>query len=186
MRGIRRLAVPVVLVLASLPATASAAVPAGRFGVGDSIMLSAEDELAEYDIAINAEVGRQFSTGVSVVRRLANNDVLPRNVIVHLGTNGYVQPDDCDRLVEVAPGRRIFLTTIKVPRDWQDPNNEVLNACAQRYDRVFVVRWYMHSKDHPEWYATNGYHLNADGQAEFASYLHGEVRQVLARLRGRD
>jgi hypothetical protein len=183
MRGIRRLVVVLLLVLASLPVTAHALVPSGRFGVGDSIMLSAADELSGYGIDVNAEVGRQFSAGLPVVRRLATNDRLPRNVIVHLGTNGYVQPEDCDALVALAPQRRIFLVTVRVPRDWQDPNNEVLNDCAGRYDRVFVIRWFMATRDHPEWFATDGYHLNAEGQQAYASYLDGRVDTTLARIR---
>jgi hypothetical protein len=187
MRGTRRLVVVLLLALACLPAAASASasavVPAGRFGVGDSIMLSAEDELAVHDVSIDAEVGRQFSTGLRLVRRLANNEKLPRNVIVHLGTNGYVQAEDCDRLVSSAPSRRIFLTTVRVPREWQDPNNQVVNDCAARYDRVFVIRWFMVSKDHPDWFATDSYHLNAAGQQAYADLIRGDVNQVLRSLR---
>jgi hypothetical protein len=183
MRGIRRLVVVMLLAVASLPVSASALVPAGRFGVGDSIMLSASEELAVHGVGVNAEVGRQFSEGLPVVRRLANNDRLPRNVVVHLGTNGYVQPSDCDALVSLAPNRRIFLTTVRVPRDWQDPNNDVLNACAARYDRVFVIRWFMFSKDHPEWFAADGYHLNAEGQQAYADLIDGDVTTVLRSLR---
>jgi len=184
MRGIRRLVVVMLLVLASLPAGASAAVPSGRFGVGDSIMLSAEDELAAYDIAINAEVGRQFSEGFPIVRRLVKNEKLPRNLIVHLGTNGSIQQGDCDRLVELAAGRRIFLVTIKVPREWQDPNNDLLNACANAYDRVHIVRWFAYSNDHPEWFADDGYHPNAEGQQAYADLIDGDIKKVLKARRG--
>lgn len=152
-------------------------------GVGDSIMLSASDELAAHAVDVNAEVGRQFSTGVSVVKRLASNDRLPRVVIVHLGTNGYVQPEDCDELVRSAPHRRIFLVSIVVPRDWEDANNEVLNACAAAYERVHMIRWAVHSREQPGWYADDGYHLNADGQSAFAAFLASEVRETLVGLR---
>lgn len=183
MRGIRRLVVVLLLALASMPASASAAIPAGRFGVGDSIMLSAEDELAAYDVGINAEVGRQFSEAIPIVRRLVKNERLPRNVIVHLGTNGYIQQGDCDRLVELATGRRIFLVTIKVPREWQTPNNDLLNGCAATYERVFIIRWFAYSNDHPEWFAEDGYHPNADGQQAYADLIDGDVTKVLKALR---
>jgi hypothetical protein len=171
------------VIVASLPA--GAAIPKGRFGVGDSIMLSSSDELAPYGVGVDAEVGRQFSEGLPVVRRLVRREELPRNLIVHLGTNGYVQPEDCDKLVALAPGRRIFLTSIRVPRDWQDPNNDVLNACAARYDRVFMLRWAAESRNHPEWFASDGYHLNATGQQAYADLLYGDVREVLRALRRR-
>ena len=143
------------------------------------------DQLAVYGIGVDAEVGRQFPESFAVVRRMVRRDELPRNVIIHLGTNGYVQPADCDKLISLAPGRRIFLTSVRVPRDWQDPNNDVLNACAARYDRVFILRWSMYSKDHPEWFASDGYHLNAIGQQAYTDFLYGDVREVLRTLRRR-
>lgn len=186
--GLRRGVVVALIVLASaivaaLPAGAS--IPLGRFGVGDSIMLSSAEELATYGIGADAEVGRQFTESFAVVRRLARREELPRNLIVHLGTNGYVQPEDCDKLVSLAPARRIFLTSVRVPRDWQDPNNDVLNACAARYDRVFMLRWAAESRNHPEWFASDGYHLNPTGQQAYADLLYGDVREVLRALRRR-
>src|SRR5215210_9483687 len=117
-----------VLVLAAgvVPATAppaSAAIPHGRFGIGDSIMLSAKDELDGYGIPVNAKVGRQFDEGLRVVRRLVEAGTLPRRVIVHLGTNGWIDATACDTLVdEIGHRRRLFLVTIRVPRDWMRPN----------------------------------------------------------------
>jgi hypothetical protein len=167
------------------PGAAEARIPSRRLGVGDSIMLSASDELSAFEVDVNAEVGRQFSKGVSVVRRLANHDRLPRIVVVHLGTNGYVQPEDCVELVLSAPHRRIFLVSLVVPRDWEDPNNEVLNACAASYERVHMLRWAVFSKDHPEWFADDGYHINAEGQEAYAGFLVDGVRETLARVRAR-
>lgn len=186
--GLRRGIVIVLIALAAaLPSAlpAEASLPRGRFGVGDSIMLSASEELAVYGIGVDAEVGRQFPEAFAIVRRLVRRGELPRNLIVHLGTNGYVQAEDCDKLVSLAPSRRIFLTSVRVPRDWQDPNNDVLNACAGRYDRVFMLRWAAESRDHPEWFASDGYHLNVAGQQAYADLLHGDVREVLRALRRR-
>jgi hypothetical protein len=169
--------------LAGGPAGAGTAPPPGRFGVGDSIMLSASDELDQFGWKVNAEVGRQFSTGVRVVRRRATRGTLPRRVIVHLGTNGAIDPDDCDALVATAgPRRRVFLVTVKVPRGWQDANNDVLQACAAAYEKVHLIRWFGHSHRHGDWFAEDGYHLNATGQDEYASFLQAKVHVTLASL----
>jgi hypothetical protein len=165
------------------PALASSP-PSGRFGVGDSIMVSATDELEAFGWKVNAEVGRQFSTGLRVVRWRANRGTLPKRVIVHLGTNGAIDPDDCDALVAAAgPRRRVFLVTVKVPRGWQDANNEVLQACATAFEKVHLIRWYGHSYQHDGWFADDGYHLNATGQDEYASFLQARVDATLASLR---
>jgi hypothetical protein len=166
--------------LASIPAAAARPIPKGRVGVGDSIMLSAKDELNAYEIHVHAKVGRQFAEGVMVVQRLKDDGILAKRVIVHLGTNGPIDPADCDQVVATAgPKRRVFLVTNKVPRDWQDPNNDILNACASAYDNVWVIRWYAYSTGHPHWFADDRYHLSTEGQAMYADFIDAEVRRIL-------
>ncbi|CAN5689317.1 hypothetical protein BH18ACT17_BH18ACT17_04420 [soil metagenome] len=184
----RRLAAAVVVLstlVASLGSVAAAATPPrGRFGVGDSIMLSARDELRAFGFGVNAVVGRQFGSGVWIVRHKAADGTLTKRVIVHLGTNGTIDPRDCDRLVEHAgPRRRVFLTTIKVPRSWERPNNDTLNRCASRHDKVHLIRWWARSHDHPEWFAGDGYHLNSEGQQAYARFVDKKVDEVLSELR---
>jgi hypothetical protein len=158
--------------------------PDGRFGVGDSIMLSARPELRPLGYGVNAEVGRQFGSGVWIVRRKAEDGTLPRRVIVHLGTNGAIDPADCDRLIGYAGAkRRVFLVTIKVPRPWEGPNNATLNACADAHDKVDVIRWWSKSHAHQEWFADDGYHLNAEGRAVYVRFVDRQVDEVLAGLR---
>lgn len=162
----------------------AASLPKGRFGVGDSIMLSAKPELRPLGYGVNASVGRQFGAGVWVVRHKAQDGSLPKRVIVHLGTNGAIDPGDCDRLVGyVGPKRRVFLVTIKVPRSWEGPNNDTLHACANGHDKVHVIRWWSKSHDHPEWFADDGYHLNAGGRAVYVRFVDEKVDAVLAGLR---
>ncbi len=167
------------------PAPAATPIPHGRLGVGDSIMLSSSDELGAYGTPVNAKVGRQFSEGLHAVRVLEQEGLLPKRVIVHLGTNGWIDPADCEALVEAAgPSWRVFLVTIRVPRDWMRPNNLTLQACAAAYDRVHLIRWAMLSGPHPEWFADDGYHLNPDGQAEYAAYIDARVDAILASILG--
>jgi hypothetical protein len=180
-----RLAVLLALgVVLSTTSSAAASIPQGRFGVGDSIMLSSADELAVYDIGVNAKVGRQFDDGLRVVHRMVTAGTMPKRVIVHLGTNGWIDPTACDALVdEVGHSRRVFLVTLQVPRDWMRPNNQLLRSCADDHERVHLIRWAMVSGRHPEWFADDGYHLHADGQAAYARYLDEQVDEILASLR---
>jgi hypothetical protein len=187
--GHRRARLVAVLALAGafsamVPTPAGAAPPRGRFAVGDSIVLSAKTELRGFGFGVNAKVGRQFGSGVWVVRHKAADGTLPKRVVVHLGTNGSIDPRDCDRLVEHAGrARRVFLVTIKVPRSWERPNNETLQACAGRHRKVHVIRWWSKSHDRPEWFAGDGYHLNAEGQQVFSRFVDHKVDAVLEGLR---
>ena len=153
--------------------------PKGRFGVGDSIMLSAKPELRPLGYGVNASVGRQFGAGVWIVRHKAEDGTLPKRVIVHLGTNGTIDPGDCDRLVGYAgPKRRVLPRHDHGASAWEEPNNETLNACANAHDKVHIDPLAPRATDHPEWFAPDGYHVNAEGQAR--------VRVARRPGRGRD
>jgi len=163
---------------------ASAAPPRGRFGVGDSIMLSASDELADYGFGTTAEVGRQFSAGVPILRRLATHGKLPRHVVVHLGTNGPVDADDCHSLIGYARGRQVYLVNVRVPREWEDDVNDTLRACASSYGRVHYLNWWKKSARHlDDWIADGGYHLTAEGQDGYAGWIDDRVDAVVRALR---
>jgi hypothetical protein len=185
MRAARFLSVLTLAVAVAGGGRASAAtpIPRGRLGIGDSIMLSASDELMADDIPVVAKVGRQFSDGLRIARARADAGTLPKRVIVHLGTNGWVTPEDCDALVEAAgPHRRLFLVTIRVPRDWMHPNNLTLQNCAARHEKVHLIRWAMISGRHPEWFADDGYHLNPVGQERYAAYIDARVDAIVSAL----
>jgi hypothetical protein len=184
MRSVRLGALAAVGLTLSGAIPAAASIPQGRFGIGDSIMLSASDELKGYDVRVNAKVGRQFDQGLGVVRRMIRAGTLPKRVIFHLGTNGWIDATACGSLVdEVGHSRRMFLVTVRVPRDWMKPNNELIRSCAASNEHVHLIRWAMVSGRHPEWFADDGYHLNAEGQAAYARYLDRQVDEILASLR---
>lgn len=165
------------------------AVPASahrRLGVGDSIMLSAEDDLLAHHVHVNAVVGRQFDEGLLFLKRLAARDSLPSVIIVHLGTNGPIDPSACDAVTRLAgTSRRVFLLTLWVPRPWEVPNNAIIDACAGTEPRVNVIRWHDRSVGHPGWFAGDGYHLTPLGQRSYAAIVVGAVRGVLGVINAR-
>jgi hypothetical protein len=151
---------------------ASAGIPAGRYAIGDAVMLGARQALIADGFRVNAEVSRQFDDSVHLVRQLAAGGHLPVNVIVHLGTNGLIDGGDCDALARVAgPSRHIYVVTIKVPRPYRDTNNARLHACAHRHDTVSVIDWYGVSRYHQAWFYSDGYHLRPIGRHAYAALL---------------
>jgi hypothetical protein len=180
MRTVRSVAVLALVAGLILPATTvSARIPAGRLGVGDSIMLSAEGELRSFEVDVRAKVGRQFGQGLARLRSLEINGLLPRRVIVHLGTNGPIDPADCEAVPEVVgPNRQLFLVTVRVPRSWMAKNNATLRSCVEANEHTRLIRWAMVSGWHPEWFADDGYHLNALGQQRYASYVGRQVDAI--------
>jgi hypothetical protein len=162
-----------------LVASAALALPGaashGRAGVGDSIMLSARQPLAAAGVRpVDAVVGRQFVAGVGVVRDLARRDALPRNLVVHLGTNGPFATTQCRRLVRLAgPEHRVFLVTVRVPRWWAEDVNAALRTCASAFapGRVVLVPWHTASRGRSAWFAPDGYHLSARGTLAYAQLV---------------
>ncbi len=154
----------------------SGAIPRGRYAIGDSVMLGAREELRNRGVKVNATRSRQFSDGVTVIRSLKRQGLLPRKVVVHLGNNGYVYPGACKDLVRAAGSRRrVFLVTVKVPRSWRKANNRRLRACARHHANAALIDWYRYSKGHPGWFFDDGFHLNARGRARYAGLIARKV-----------
>lgn len=156
-------------------------IPPGRTGIGDSIMLSVKSDLKDLGwVGVNAVVGRPFHDGLTVAQRYAHEGRLTKRVIVGLATNGPLSRADCDALVSiVGPKRWLFLITAKVPRWWEQHNNDTLNACADAHPKVDVIRWWSHSHRHPRWFASDGYHLSSLGQDAYVKYVDTQVDTIL-------
>jgi hypothetical protein len=149
---------------------------AGRYAIGDSVMLGAVGGLGSRRFRVNAKVSRQFSTGVELVAELLRTRRLPRDLVFHLGTNGTAPARDCRKLVNmIGPQRIVWLVTVKVARSWRQPNNRVLRACARRSERARLIPWNAHAHGHPGWFAPDGYHLTSAGRSAYASFIDSYV-----------
>jgi hypothetical protein len=169
----RRVFVALVVIAIPLSAEAvDAAIPSGKLGIGDSVMLGAKAELNARGIRVNAAVSRQYDDGIAIVRSMAAAGTLPRKVIVHLGNNGVYQDGDCGRLVRAAGvNRSVWLVTLKVPRRWRARINEALRTCAANRSTAHLIDWYAYAHDHPAWFYADGYHLNGTGRRRYAQLI---------------
>jgi hypothetical protein len=161
-----------------LPAPpAGAAIPPGRYAIGDSVMLGARDDLTARGFRVNAHVSRQFRDAVGIVRDLKAAGKLRRKIVIHLGNNGIlIEGSDCDRISNIAGSQRIvYLVNLKIPRSYRATQNRRLAACAARHANTRLLDWFHLSKDHPSWFASDGYHLSATGRARYASFLDGKT-----------
>ena len=151
---------------------------AGRYAVGDSVMLGARTGLRTRGFVVNATESRQFATAVSIIRNRKAAGTLPRQVIVHLGTNGYIALSDCKAIVSAAgTGRRVFLVNNRVPRVWQGANNRTLRSCDAAFApiRAMVVDWYGYSKGRSSWLYSDGIHLTPTGRTAYANFIDAAV-----------
>ena len=127
------LAPPAAITAAAVPARVTGS---SVFAVGDSVMLASAVQLAAAlpGISIDAQVSRQVSAGLSIVRHLAASGRLRRVVVFALGTNGPFTAQQMRQLVRaVGPHRDLVLVNTYEARPWEAGVNRVIAAAARRY-----------------------------------------------------
>ena len=165
---------PTPTALAALPATTS---EAGRVtAIGDSVMLGAAETLADVigrdRTFVDAAESRQFSTGVDLLQSYRDTGKLGDVVVVQLGTNGPVPPEEFDRLMGALSGvRKVLVVNLKVPRWWEAEVNQLLADGVKRYKNAVLVDWHNLAENRPELFWDDGYHLNPQGQAFYAQVI---------------
>jgi hypothetical protein len=144
----------------------------GVLGLGDSVLLGAAPALQTTipGMEVDAVVSRQFHEAPGIVTWRSHAGALPGTVVLHLGTNGTVRPDHCDHVVSAAGNRRVIIVNLRVPRPWQDTNNQVLFDCAVRNGTAYID-WYNLSAGHGDWLAADGFHMRPAGAAAYAAAI---------------
>jgi hypothetical protein len=152
-------------------------IPAGRYALGDSVMLGARWALERQGFGrVDAVKSRQAYAGPAILRRMGAR--LPRDVVIHLGTNGTFPMSTCRAMVDIAgANRHVFLVTDHVRRSWTKGNNATIRRCAQAYgsDRVSVIDWDWAASRHPSWLYSDGMHLKPTGAKAYARIIADAV-----------
>jgi peptidoglycan/LPS O-acetylase OafA/YrhL len=112
--------------------------------IGDSVMLASAPQLAAAlpGISIDAQVSRQMTAGLTVVRSLAARGRLRPVVLVGLGTNGTVTGGQIGELLrEIGSSRTLVLVNTFVDRPWEHAVDSALAAAARTYPNVVLANW---------------------------------------------
>ncbi len=165
--------VPPTVPAPTVPATTVPAIPRiPVFALGDSVMLGAAPELASVLGAgtfVDARVSRQFLEGIEIVRFLRASNQLGETVIVHLGNNGSIGPNRIAELMaELRDVDRVVFLTVRVPRGWEAPNNQLIVQEAAKYPNARLLDWRAISEGHGDWFYDDGYHLRPEGRRQYA------------------
>jgi peptidoglycan/LPS O-acetylase OafA/YrhL len=161
--------------------TASPTAPAPRTYsvIGDSVMRGALDVLkaALPGANVDAMEGRQASVAFDIVNALAGTDRLGTDVVLHIGTNGTIQPSALDAALARVGSRRVVLLNVHVPRPWQDLNNRILTEAAHNHPNVHLVDWDAAASAHPGWLWPDGIHLRPEGAAAYRDLIEGALKK---------
>jgi len=146
--------------------------------IGDSVMRGALDALkaALPGADVDAVEGRQASVAFDIVNTLANSNHLGSDVVLHVGTNGTIQPSALDAALARMGTRRVVLLSVHVPRPWQDLNNRILTEAAHNHPNVHLVDWNAAASAHPEWLWPDGIHVRPEGAAAYRDLIEGALK----------
>jgi peptidoglycan/LPS O-acetylase OafA/YrhL len=148
--------------------------------VGDSVMLGAAGELerALGNPAFATDVGLQPMGVIEILKKRRTAGQLGEAVVVHAGNNVPFTAEQFDEmmgLLEDVP--KVVIVNVKVPRPWEQSNNEVLADGVQRYpDKAVLVDWHAASAGRPELFVEDGIHLQPEGQRVYADLIAAHLK----------
>lgn len=145
----------------------------GLWVTGDSVILGIRNVLASFEKIelINARVGRQIGELIEVAKT-DQKFVADSTVILNLGNNNRLVESDVIELMEIVKNQpRIIVVNTAVPRSWRDENNALIAKVASGYPNVTIVDWNSLSANHPEYFASDGVHLNPPGVNAYVSAI---------------
>ncbi|MFM8522747.1 MAG: acyltransferase family protein, partial [Actinomycetota bacterium] len=145
----------------------------GLWVTGDSVILGIRNVLASFERIelINARVGRQITELIEVART-DQKFVAGSTVILNLGNNNRLVEKDVVELLEIVKNQpQIVIVNTAVPRSWRDENNAIIARVASRYSNARLVDWNLLSANHPEYFASDGVHLNPPGVNAYVSAI---------------
>ena len=141
--------------------------------IGDSTMLLALYQLAGEGYDAEAQGCRQFPAALAMLSERKSQGTLPHMVVIALGANGSVTPND----VGVALGllccqRLLVLVTPRELGGGSGSDAVVEREQAQRHPgRILLLDWVEYSQGHPEWFQPDGLHLTTAGATAFTRLL---------------
>ncbi|MFM8961567.1 MAG: acyltransferase family protein [Actinomycetota bacterium] len=145
----------------------------GLWVTGDSVILGIRNVLASFERIelINARVGRQITELIEVART-DQKFVAGSTVILNLGNNNRLVEKEVVELLEIVKNQpQIVIVNTAVPRSWRDDNNAIIVRVASRYPNARLVDWNLLSANHPEYFASDGVHLNPPGVNAYVSAI---------------
>ncbi|WP_155285870.1 acyltransferase family protein [Lacticaseibacillus zhaodongensis] len=151
----------------------------GITAIGDSVMKDGEDNLQKIfpKAFIDAAVSRQATDGIKLLHQYAAQGALAGTVLIGLGTNGPVTPQQIDDVMHTAgPSRQVFWINVRVPtKQWQNDVNRTLTAATHKYQNLHVIDWYDYANAHDDWFYADRVHPNVGGNMHYGAMIAKQV-----------
>ena len=143
--------------------------------VGDSVMLGALPALQQVmpGCVMDAKESRQVAEVIGILQNLEAQGKLGSVVVIALGTNGpFAQSFGQSVIDYLGPDRQVYwVTAYGATLRWQEESNSVIRAIAEANDNVELIDWAGVGPSHPEWFYSDGIHLQQAGQQGYADFV---------------
>jgi peptidoglycan/LPS O-acetylase OafA/YrhL len=138
--------------------------------VGDSVMIDVSPWLSRElrVVRVNAEVGRQAIPTRDVIAQMLDAGTAQPIMIVDLGNNGTVEEPTLRSILTLLKGSRVVIVNARVPRPWQDGNDQLMARVVPQYSNAVLADWYGASAGRPDFFAADGVHLTIAGSQAYA------------------
>jgi lysophospholipase L1-like esterase len=165
--------------------------------VGDSILWMASTNygqkraiqslLGGKRATVNVDKGRQFQQGISAVRSVLGRTP-PCAVVVALGTNGPVKPQQWRELMTVLRRVPRVVVVNTYTRDhltrrdqqqqfWMEPLNRDIANLRKTYPNVRIADWYSRASRNQRLLEPDGVHPNPRGSREYVAIIRQALQQ---------
>lgn len=123
---------------------------------------------------IDAKVGRQFSSAIGIYKSLLRYQGIQNinQIVVELGTNGPVTPDQIAQFMALAgPHRSVIFIAPQVDRPWGHEVDQLYDQLPNYYPNVKILNWQSISAGHEDYFWTDGIHPNWQGIQSLVGHL---------------
>ncbi len=156
--------------------------PTGVIIIGDSILTGWSGYFAHVfpNALIDGRVGRQFSSAIPIWKTLQQTQMTQGvgDVVLELGTNGEVYPEDMNQLLHMIGHRQVFLVMPEMPRSWEHEVQNLYLQTAATHPNVHLVRWDLLSRNHPSYFWTDMVHPNWMGIQVMVHAIAQDVKKT--------
>ncbi|MGN6605818.1 MAG: acyltransferase family protein [Jatrophihabitans sp.] len=141
---------------------------------GDSVLLGAVPALHTLfgPVFVDAVEGRLPRPILADVRADAAAGRIAPLVVLHVGNNGVISPDDLRSTLHALAGvRRVVVVDDRVDRPWESVNDDLLQRLVPRFANARLLDWHRVASGHPSWFYGDGLHLTPDGARRYARLI---------------
>ena len=129
---------------------------------------------------IDSLQNRQLYEAVDIYAWYRDEGLVGDVVVFALGTNGYVDDEQTDALMEaVGPDKRVWFITTRSTQDYVESTNAALYRVVAKYDNANIIDWYGLSDGHEEYFDGDGTHLTEDAAIYYTHVIYDVVNKYL-------